>query len=153
VLGNNFSTSTFFAIFGLIKFMCFGITLIGGPAGRADWRAVFPDENRKFSAGWRKWSSQPKNFWGAKVYDFRRITLFCFEKRLYKQKMTLFSKNLGGHGPFGGDPAGCTKGRSGGMRKRTGRAAVKGSPLARPSPQSSMNVQPTGPPCSAAYLL
>ena len=125
MLGNNFSTSTFFAIFGLIKFMCFGITLIGGPAGRADWRAVFPDENRKFSAGWRKWSSQPKNFWGAKVYDFRRITLFCFEKRLYKQKMTLFSKNLGGHGPFGGirraaqkgGPVGCGKGR-GGLQSR-----------------------------------
>jgi len=35
------------------------------------------------------------------MFDFRRITLFCLEKRLSKHKMTLFSKNLGGHGPFG----------------------------------------------------
>jgi len=54
-----------------------------------------------------QWRSQPKslrgpkNFWGAKVYDFRRITLFCLEKRLSKHKMTIFSKNLGGHGLFG----------------------------------------------------
>jgi len=27
-----------------------GITLIGGPAG---WRAVFPNEKRELSAGWR----------------------------------------------------------------------------------------------------
>ena len=32
---------------------------------------------------------------------FRRITLFCLEKRLSKHKMTIFSKNLGGHGPSG----------------------------------------------------
>ena len=32
--------------------------------------------------------------------DCRRITLFCLEKRLSKHKMTIFSKNLGGHGPF-----------------------------------------------------
>jgi len=36
-----------------------------------------------------QWCSQPKN-WGAKVYDFRRITLFCLEKRLSKYKI-LFS--------------------------------------------------------------
>jgi len=28
----------------------FGMTLNGGPAGRAGWRAVFPIENREFSA-------------------------------------------------------------------------------------------------------
>jgi len=30
------------------------------------------------------------------MYDFRRITLFCLENRLSKQKITKFSKNLGG---------------------------------------------------------
>jgi len=44
---------------------------------------------------------RPKNFGGAKLSDFRRIPLFCLLKRLSKHKMTIFSKNLGGHGPFG----------------------------------------------------
>jgi len=35
------------------------------------------------------------------MFDFRRITLFCLEKHLSKRKMTIFSKNLGGHGHFG----------------------------------------------------
>jgi len=35
------------------------------------------------------------------MFDFRRITLFCLEKRLSKHKMTIFSKNFEGHGPFG----------------------------------------------------
>jgi len=30
------------------------------------------------------------------MFDFRRITLFCLEKRFSKHKMTIFSKNLGG---------------------------------------------------------
>ena len=34
------------------------------------------------------------------MFDFRRITLFCLEKHLSKHKMTIFSKNLGGHGLF-----------------------------------------------------
>ena len=34
------------------------------------------------------------------MFNFRRITLFCSEKRLSKHKMTIFSKTLGGHGPF-----------------------------------------------------
>jgi len=34
------------------------------------------------------------------MFDFRRITLFCLGKHLSKHKMTIFSKNLGGHGPF-----------------------------------------------------
>jgi len=34
--------------------------------------------------------SQPKNFGGAKMFDFRRITLFCLENRLSKHKMTIF---------------------------------------------------------------
>ena len=29
------------------------------------------------------------------MFDFRRITLFCSEKRLSKHKMTTFSKDLG----------------------------------------------------------
>ena len=32
---------------------------------------------------------------GSTIFDFRRITLFCLEKRLSKHKMTIFSKNLG----------------------------------------------------------
>jgi len=35
------------------------------------------------------------------MFDYRRITLFCLEKRFSKHKMTIFSKNFGGHGPFG----------------------------------------------------
>ena len=38
----------------------------------------------------------PKIWEGAKMVDFRRITLFCLEKRLSKHKMAIFSKNLGG---------------------------------------------------------
>ena len=34
------------------------------------------------------------------MLDFRRITLFCLEKRFSKHKMTIYSKHLGGHGPF-----------------------------------------------------
>jgi len=44
----------------------------------------------------------PKNLGGAKMLDFRRITLFCLEKRLSKHKITTFSKNFGWcHGPSG----------------------------------------------------
>jgi len=35
------------------------------------------------------------------MFDVRRITLFCLEKRFSKHKMTIFSKNLGRHGTFG----------------------------------------------------
>jgi len=51
---------------------------------------------------WRnQWRSQPKNLggsknWGAKMFDFKRITLFCLEKCLSKHKMTIFSENFGG---------------------------------------------------------
>jgi len=35
------------------------------------------------------------------MFDFRRITLFCLEKRLSKHKMTMFSKIFfEEHGPF-----------------------------------------------------
>jgi len=34
------------------------------------------------------------------MFDFSRITLFRLEKHLSKHKMTIFSKNFGGHGPF-----------------------------------------------------
>ena len=43
--------------------------------------------------------------WGGKMFDFRRITLFCLEKRLLKHKMTMFSKNLGGAWPLLPPPA------------------------------------------------
>jgi len=39
--------------------------------------------------------------WGGKMFDFRRITLFRLEKRFSMHKITIFSKNFGGHGPFG----------------------------------------------------
>jgi len=42
-----------------------------------------------------QWRSQPKN-WGGQMFDFRRITLFCLEKRLSKNKMTMFFKNFVG---------------------------------------------------------
>jgi len=47
-----------------------------------------------------QWRSQPKKFGGGKMFDFRRIVLFCLEKRLSKHKMTIFSKNFGGPWPF-----------------------------------------------------
>jgi len=34
------------------------------------------------------------------MFVFRRITRFCLKKCLSRHKMTVFSKNLGGHGPF-----------------------------------------------------
>ena len=34
------------------------------------------------------------------MFDFKRITLFCFQKRLSKHKLAICSKNLGGHDPF-----------------------------------------------------
>jgi len=37
-----------------------------------------------------QWRSQPKNWGAGKMFDFRRITLFCLEKRLSKHKMTAF---------------------------------------------------------------
>ena len=37
-----------------------------------------------------QWCSQPKNWGRGKMFDFRRITLFCLEKRLSKHKMTAF---------------------------------------------------------------
>jgi len=48
--------------------------------------------------------SQPKNWGGGKMVDFRRITLFCLEKCLSKHKMTTFSKNLRGDSPFASPP-------------------------------------------------
>jgi len=46
------------------------------------------------------WRSQPKIFLGGNMFDFRRITLVCLEKRLSKHKMTMFSKNFGGTAPL-----------------------------------------------------
>jgi len=34
-------------------------------------------------------------YFRAKMFEFRRITLFCLEKRLSKHKMTIFSESLG----------------------------------------------------------
>jgi len=38
----------------------------------------------------KMWAWGKKFFW-TKMFDFRRITLFCLEKRLWKHKMTIFS--------------------------------------------------------------
>jgi len=46
--------------------------------------------------GRAQWRSQPKNFGGAKVYDLRRITLFCLEKRFTKHIITIYFKNFEG---------------------------------------------------------
>jgi len=54
------------------------------------------NKKQRICKGSHQWRSQPKNLGGAKMFDFRRITLFCLEKRLSKQKMTIFSKNVGG---------------------------------------------------------
>jgi len=37
---------------------------------------------------------------GAKMFDFRRITLLCLKKHHSKYKMIVISKNLGWHGLF-----------------------------------------------------
>jgi len=39
--------------------------------------------------------ASPKIWGGGKMFDFRRIALFCLEKRISKHKMTKFSKYLG----------------------------------------------------------
>jgi len=49
----------------------------------------------------QQWRSQPKNLGVAKMFDFRRITLFCLEKHFSNHKMTIFSKNFGGNDSFG----------------------------------------------------
>jgi len=53
---------------------------------------------------------------GGKMFDTRRITLFSWQKRLSKHKMTIFSKNFVGAWPLYPSP-GCamlqTKKRSG----------------------------------------
>jgi len=41
-----------------------------------------------------QWGAQ--NLWGSKMFDFRRLTLFCSEKRLSMHKMTIFSKHFAG---------------------------------------------------------
>jgi len=48
-----------------------------------------------------QWRSQAKNLGEDKMFDFRRITLFCLEKCLSKHKMTIFSENFfGGMAPL-----------------------------------------------------
>jgi len=53
-----------------------------------------------------QWRSQPKilgwakNFWGGKVYDFRRITLLFGKTPLKAQNDYIFQKFAGDHGPF-----------------------------------------------------
>jgi len=42
-----------------------------------------------------------QKFWGAKMFDFRRITLFCMEKRFSKHKIYIFQKFWGSMAPLG----------------------------------------------------
>jgi len=37
---------------------------------------------------------------GAKMFDFRRIALFCLKKCFSRHKITIFSKNLEGMAPL-----------------------------------------------------
>jgi len=54
----------------------------------------------------KQWRSQPKNVGReknlgvAKMFDFRRITLFCLDKRLSKHNMTAFQQFGGAWPPW-----------------------------------------------------
>jgi len=61
--------------------------------------------SNKLSSNYSKPVAQPAQklggeFAGGKLFTFRRITLFCLEKHLSKQKMTIFSKHLGRSWPL-----------------------------------------------------
>jgi len=59
---------------------------------RPAYRSVASPKNRE----------GPKNLGWAKVFGFRRITLFRLRYRLSKHKITICSENVfGEHGPFG----------------------------------------------------
>ena len=76
---------------GLVEFV-WGESAHQSPRGEGtDWRVLLVV---------RSVVASPKVWEGGKMFDFRRITLFCLEKRLSKHKMTIFSKNLGGMAPF-----------------------------------------------------
>jgi len=54
----------------------------------------------------KQYRSQPKHLagskiWGAKMFDFRQITLFCLGCRLSKHKITVCSDNFERHGHLG----------------------------------------------------
>jgi len=44
--------------------------------------------------------ARPK-IWGVKMFDFRRITLFCLGYRFSKHKITMCAENLEGNGTLG----------------------------------------------------
>jgi len=50
-----------------------------------------------------------KKFGGAKMFDFRRVTIYFWGYSLSEQKMTTFSKNLWGHGPLRDVASYCVK--------------------------------------------
>jgi len=60
-----------------------------------------PERYNPYSRGGQQWRNQPKNLGAeqkigvANVFDFWRKALFCLEERLSKQKITLFSENVG----------------------------------------------------------
>ena len=103
---------------------CYRVTRSTATTGRAMWQTPNHFEKRalwgklKFGFGQQfrnkkistfyQWRSQPKNLRAQKIlgrgklFDFRRITLFCLEKCLSKHKITIRSIKLGeGHSPFG----------------------------------------------------
>jgi len=87
------SSSNFF-IRSLLKVWCFLQIIIFPPLFNAPiWR--WPAAVDATAGALFHWRSQPKIL-GREMFDFRRITLFCLEKRLSKHKMTIFSKIWGG---------------------------------------------------------
>jgi len=59
----------------------------------SDWKSDFSSELHR---GLNRWRSQPKIFWGAKMFDFKQITPFCLRYRLSKHTFTIYAKNFGG---------------------------------------------------------
>ena len=52
-----------------------------------------------WTAASEQWRSQPKNMGGGKMFDFRRIALFCLKKRSQSTKW-LYVLKFGEHGPL-----------------------------------------------------
>jgi len=76
---------------------------------KAAWKAVqiqnrvfFRERQRKIGdvRVWQSVAWGAQKFGECKMFDFRRVTLFCFEKRLSEQKMTIYFLKIWGHGPL-----------------------------------------------------
>ena len=125
------------------------MTLNGGPAGRAGWRAVFPIEKHEFSAGCIKGraktdgpasctlgrpaqESEPTGCTKGRAAQ-QSATEGCTKRRTAQQSAPegCIKKRAAQD-----EPAGCTTGRAGGLQKNGGlhintcrRAAEKGGPF------------------------